>query len=182
MPIVWLYMANRDSLLSGMWNRAIAMPSAREITGPLSAPRAELIAEYYKVTDIVQSYDPYFLSIKTWSATLGAGAIGISFTQSSTIPILLTAVLLTLSFWLVEARFKILQLNHLARAGALERYLSSEEGKPSPLIFRSFSEAATANAKFKRWRKVLFWPHVALPHFFFIAIASIAAIWTALAQ
>lgn len=160
----------------------MVVPSRGTEGDSLVVPRSELLAEYYKVTDIVQSYDSYFLSIKTWSVTLSAAAIGISFTRSSAAPILLVAVLLALSFWLVESRFKTLQLNHTVRATALERYLGSDIDKPSPLIFRSFTEAAAANARFKRWRKVMFWPHVALPHVFFVAIAGIAAIWTALAR
>jgi hypothetical protein len=161
----------------------MTMASGRDADGDaLAVPRSELLAEYYKVTDIVQSYDSYFLSIKTWSVTLSTFAIGISFTRPSAAPILLAAVLLALSFWLVESRFKTLQLNHMVRATVLERYLSSDSEKPSPLIFRSFAEAAAVNAKFKRWRKVMFWPHVALPHAFFVVIAGIAAICSELAR
>src|SRR5262249_4778647 len=109
-------------------------------------------------------------------------AIGISFTQPSAALILLAAVLLALSFWLVECRFKTLQLNHTVRATALEGYLVADMAKPSPLIFRSFAEAAAASARFRRWRKVMFWPHVALPHAFFVVIAGGAAIWTALVR
>jgi hypothetical protein len=163
-----------------MWKENVVMTSHVGIDSDLLAvPRSELLTEYYKVTDIVQSYDPYFLSIKTWSVTLSAAAMGVSFSRASAAPILLVAVLLAVSFWLVESRFKILQLNHIARVMALERYLGGNVDKPSPLIFRSFAEAAAVNAKFSRWRKVMFWPHVAFPHAFFVVIASIAAIWAA---
>ena len=69
--------------------------------------------EYYKLIDIIQGYDPYFVSIKSWGATASGAALGLAFAHSLWFVALLAA-LLALSFWITEARFKVLQLNHIS--------------------------------------------------------------------
>jgi len=36
--------------------------------------RSNLLEEYYKLSAIIQSYDPYFLSIKAWGVTVSGAA------------------------------------------------------------------------------------------------------------
>ena len=140
-----------------------------------STLREELLAEYYKLIDIVQGYDPYFVTIKSWSATLGSLALGASLTAKPVIAagVLGVSALLSLSFWIVEAHFKVLQLNHVTRATMLEQLLGRREQTESPRILQSFAEAGLLHIVRKRWRKVFRWPHVAFPHVLFIAVALV---------
>jgi hypothetical protein len=138
-------------------------------------PQGELLTEYYKLIDMIQGYDPYFISIKSWSATLGSLAIGTAFTRpATTLPLLGAAILLSVSFWVVEAVFKILQQNHVIRAGLLEHLLQQGGTTPTPRILQSFAEAAVKNRQNRAWRRVMLWPHVAFPHALFALVALIA--------
>jgi hypothetical protein len=151
----------------------MATPSQRDA-------RDDLLVEYYKLIDIIQGYDPYFITIKSWSATLGSLAVGTSFTRPAiAVPILSAAILLSMSFWIVEARFKILQLNHVIRGGLLEHLLEEGEQAPTPRILRSFAEASAFNRRYRRWRRVMLWPHVAFPHILFVLVALVGGIWAA---
>jgi hypothetical protein len=151
----------------------MATPSQRDA-------RDDLLVEYYKLIDIIQGYDPYFITIKSWSATLGSLAVGTSFTRPAiAVPILSAAILLSMSFWIVEARFKILQLNHVIRGGLLEHLLEEGEQAPTPRILRSFAEASAFNRRYRRWRRVMLWPHVAFPHILFVRVALVGGIWAA---
>jgi hypothetical protein len=137
--------------------------------------RAELLSEYYKLIDILQGYDAHFLSIKTWGVTLSSAALGLAFVQSSA-PSFGIAFLLSLAFWLTEARYKLLQLNHTYRVAQLEDALSKGVEMPTPRILGAFGDEAERNALTKRWRSVMFWPQVMLPHIFFILFSVIAGI------
>ncbi|MGY1616240.1 hypothetical protein ACI797_05790 [Geodermatophilus sp. SYSU D00691] len=137
--------------------------------------RAELLAEYYKLIDIVQAYDPYFVTIKSWSATLGSLALGAALTMRPAFgaAVLGVGALLSCSFWIVEAHFKILQLNHVARCTELEQLLERGGTTRSPRILQSFAEAGSLHLLRRQWRRVLRWPHVAFPHALFIAISLV---------
>ena len=86
-----------------------------------STPRGELREEYFKVVDILQSYDPYFLTIKNWGVTVSGAAIALSVSQKSSSAFLLVCIL-AVGFWTTEVRFKLLQLGHTLRVGGREPY------------------------------------------------------------
>jgi hypothetical protein len=138
-----------------------------------STPRRELREEYFKVVDILQSYDPYFLTIKNWGVTVSGAAIALSVSQKSSSAFLLVCVL-ALGFWTTEVRFKLLQLGHTLRATELERYLSDPDtaaSKPqSPRVLGAFGEESALNIRHHRWRSVFLWPQVMFPHVFFVAV------------
>ena len=106
-----------------------------------STPRRELREEYFKVVDILQSYDPYFLTIKNWGVTVSGAAIALSVSQKSSSAFLLVCVL-AIGFWTTEVRFKLLQLGHTLRATELERYLSI--GQPHQSLNRPASWVRSA--------------------------------------
>lgn len=137
--------------------------------------REEMFAEYYKLWDFVQGYDNVFLSIKTWGVTLSSAAIGLAFIQSS-VPTFLIAFFLALSFWLTETRYKLFQLTHLLRVVELEDALRDNLEIQAPRIYHAFGEESANNARVRRWRLVMFWPQVMLPHLFFVLISGVAGI------
>jgi len=134
--------------------------------------------EYYKLIDMVQGYDSYFVTIKSWSATASGAALGLAFVHSLWFVAFIAAVL-ALSFWITEARFKVLQLNHIKRASAVEKALRSGTPLASPAILASFGEASAAHHQSKTWRRVMAWPHVMFPHVTFFVFGIAGTIWLA---
>lgn len=142
--------------------------------------RDEAFEEYYKVAAFVQAYDGYFLSMKTWGVTVTAGAIAAGFSAAvaasrlAQVVVFGVALLLACAFWMSEAMFKMLQQAHVRRVSELEQKLAKGESDiAGPAYLASFSAYRTVDRKTRRWRKVLFWPHVMLPHVVF-AFTSIA--------
>lgn len=134
--------------------------------------RSELFEEYYKLAAIVQGYDAYYLTIKAWSVTVSGAAIGVALRENSRgVPII--AFALSLAFWLTEVRFKLFQLNHMLRVRELEDALRNNLPVASPRMFTAFGEESRRNLQGKRWKSVMFWPQVMLPHLFFVGLSLI---------
>jgi hypothetical protein len=79
----------------------------------------DLICEYYKIADLVTSFDQRLLTIKGWGVTLSLASIGLGFQQSH-YGLFLVAALGGLSFWIVEATTKFHQLRYYPRMGDIE--------------------------------------------------------------
>ena len=149
--------------------------------------RQEAFDEYYKVAAFVQAYDGYFLNIKAWGVTVTAGAIaagfssGVASSRLSQVTVFGVACLLACAFWVSETMFKMLQLAHVRRASELEGLLASGATEiAGPAYLSSFSTYQAIDRGTRRWRHVLFWPHVMLPHAIFAslgaALAAVAAV------
>lgn len=141
--------------------------------------RDEAFEKYFRLAAFVQAYDGYAVSIKTWGVTLTGGALGIGFTQNvSSSPtfqalVFLMACILGLSFWFTEVHFKLLQLAHVYRLSSLEALLASDvERIPGPAFLSSFSQSKALDRSRRRWRQVLLFPHVLIPH---APLASVSA-------
>ncbi len=135
--------------------------------------RDELFAEYLKMIDIVQGYDGHFLNIKAWSVTTSSLAFGVVLAESADPWLLVVVVMLAISFWMTEVRFKVLQQSHVYRLSTLEDALSRDEQVRAPDMINSFTRASQFNTQRRMWRKIAFWPHVMFPHIVFV-IASMA--------
>ena len=143
--------------------------------------RSELFEEYFKEAGFVQSYESYFLTIKTWGVTASGAAIGVGFSkdlisQNRQLEIFVIALALAVAFWLTEVRFKLMQLAHINRQASLERALQENTYIKSPAILESFGEASLVNRDQKRWRKIMLWPHVMLPHVIFVTLSLIVIV------
>lgn len=146
--------------------------------------RQEAFDEYYKVAAFVQAYDGYFLSIKAWGVTVTAGAIAAGFSSAvassrlSQVIVFGVACLLACAFWASETMFKMLQLAHIRRASELEGLLASDAAEiAGPAYLSSFGARRAIDRATRRWRRVLFWPHVMLPHAVFACLsATLAAV------
>lgn len=138
--------------------------------------RKELLEEYFKVVGILQSYDPYFLTIKNWGVTVSGAALALGVTQKSSMLFFIVSVL-ALGFWTTEVRFKLLQLGHTQRATELEHHLADPDALPTslkaPRVLAAFGEQSSLNIRVHRWRSVLLWPQVMFPHIVFVAVGLI---------
>src|SRR5207237_2164652 len=148
--------------------------------------RQEAFDEYYKVAAFVQAYDGYFLNIKAWGVTVTAGAIAAGFSSGvvasrvSQVAVFVVGLLLACSFWASEAMFKMLQLAHVRRAGDLEDILASGATEiAGPAYLSSFTTYQAVDRQARRWRHVLFWPHVMLPHVIFAVLTATLAVFAA---
>jgi hypothetical protein len=133
--------------------------------------RSELFDEYYKLAAIVQSYDSYCLTIKAWGVTVSGAAIGVAFSRGGSLGVFIIAFSLSMAFWLTEVRFKLFQLAHMLRISELENALQNNVALTSPRIFSAFGEQSRANLKSKRWKTLIFWPQIMLPHIFFASLS-----------
>ncbi|HMV51556.1 MAG TPA: hypothetical protein PLD20_10385 [Blastocatellia bacterium] len=140
--------------------------------------RSELTEEYFKLSAFVQAYDAYFLSIKNWGVTVSGAALGVSFSkdliaQDKQILVLIIALILAVAFWLTEVRFKLIQLAHIYRQLALEKAIQENTYIQNPAILTSYGQGRSFDEKQKRWRLVMFWPQVMLPHIIFVSLSLI---------
>jgi hypothetical protein len=140
--------------------------------------RTQLLQEYYNISSFVQAYDGHFLAIKSWGITVSGAAIGVGFSQgllgqASQVGIFFVALILSVAFWLTELRFKLIQLAHVYRQSDLEQSLREDTYIKTPAILQSYGMGRTIDRERKRWRSVMFWPHVMLPHILFAAISLI---------
>ena len=131
-----------------------------------------MLAEYYKLTDIVHKYDDYFLRIKAWGVTASGAAAGYGATQVSGLTFLIAAAL-SVAFWITEARFKVLQLDHMLRIGELESSLNGKTATVTPRIYGALGDRKSQHRKQDKWKSVMMWPHVMFPHALFTAIGVI---------
>ena len=146
--------------------------------------RQEAFDEYYKVAAFVQAYDGYFLAIKAWGVTATAGAIaagfssGVASSRLSQVAVFVVGVLLACAFWVTETMFKMLQLAHVRRASDLEGLLASGATEiAGPAYLSAFSVYQSVDRRTRRWRHVLFWPHVMLPHVIFACLSATLAVF-----
>jgi hypothetical protein len=136
--------------------------------------RAQLLQEYYNIATFVQAYDGHFLSIKSWGITVSGAAIGVGFSQDllrNQVGVFFIALVLSTAFWLTEVRFKLIQLAHVYRQSALEQSLREDIYIKTPAILESYGMGMTVDRERKRWRSVIFWPHVMLPHILFAGLS-----------
>lgn len=149
------------------------------MTERIGATREELLEEYFKVVGILQSYDPYFLTIKNWGVTVSGAALALGVTQKSSLLFFIVSVLAA-GFWSTEVRFKLLQLGHTQRAMELEHHLADPNALPStlkaPRVLGAFGEQSALNIRAHRWRTVLWWPQVMFPHVVFVAVGALGFI------
>ena len=130
--------------------------------------------EYFRLQETVETFDERALTVKSWSITLGMSGIGAAFLEE--LPILLVlSGLATLLFWLTETLWKLFQQAYYPRIKQIEEAMrtGSLDGFSSPAIATAWSIAWHASRRPGAFLRVMFWPHVALPHVI-VTIAGIA--------
>lgn len=62
----------------------------------------------------------------------------------------------------------------MLRIKELEHAQQTNTPVASQRIFQAYQEKGGSDAKEKRWKSVMFWPQIMLPHLFFVAIRLVA--------
>jgi hypothetical protein len=71
---------------------------------------------------------------------------------------------LPIAFWVTEVNFKLIQLAHVYRQSSLETSLREDSYIETPAIHASYGQGMALDRMHKRWKTIMFWPHVMLPH------------------
>lgn len=119
--------------------------------------------EYFHLQEEILSFDSKALTIKAWSVSV-AGAIAGSSALAGNRTVLLFAALVSIMFWFIEASWKAFQYANYKRVNDIESFM---RGSGQDLELWQISKSW--NASYHRDRsgrllKLLFWPHVVVPH------------------
>jgi len=119
--------------------------------------------EYFHLQSVIEEFDSKSLTIKAWSVTLGAGVVSSgAFTENYIL--LLVSSVAALLFWIIETYWKAFQYANYHRIGQIEDYLSGKTYEIKvPQIGTAWSTSYHQGGR-ARFFRILFWPHVALPH------------------
>ena len=79
----------------------------------------DLMSEYFKLVDIVSSFDQRLLTIKGWGVTLSLASLGLGFQQDH-YGLFLVAAVSGFAFWIVEGATKAHQMRYYPRMGDIE--------------------------------------------------------------
>ena len=119
--------------------------------------------EYLHLQNVIEGFDGRAITIKAWSISFSLAALAGAFASHSPLVLLLSS-LSTLLFWLIEGYWKTFQYAYYDRTGKIEKYFESGSNNIIPLqIGSSWYKRWKASGR-KRLTRIMFWPHVALPH------------------
>ena len=133
--------------------------------------------EYFQLQSVLEKFDGKSLTIKAWSVSVvGILASSGAFFDKSVL--LLFASLMSLMFWLIDSAWKTFQYANYRRIGEIEEYLRGDRTEIENLQiaaswYRSYKDGGT-----KRFRRIMFWAHVFLPHGAMAAGLLLAYLWT----
>lgn len=83
--------------------------------------RDQLAAEYTMLQNQYETFDTRALTIKSWSAPLLAGGLGIAL-KDNLLGLALATALVALCLWILEAMWKSFQYSYIGRTELLESY------------------------------------------------------------
>jgi hypothetical protein len=129
-----------------------------------------LAEEYFLLQKRIEDFDTRLLTIKAWSVTFAAGAIGLAWQQASP-RLLFVSAISAFAFWMIEAVVKSHQRAHHPRLDAIEDHFAGR-GSTTPLqISKSWRATFFASGKIRRYLAHATYPNVYLPHVLVIATA-----------
>jgi len=99
--------------------------------------RDELKSEYAILQGQYEAFDARALTIKSWSAPLIAGGVGLGFKENS-IAVIIAAIFAALCLWLLEAIWKSFQYCYTDRIKLIEAWFRGEH-QTSIVPFQIFS-------------------------------------------
>jgi len=85
-----------------------------------------LSQEYFHLQKVIEDFDSKALTVKTWSVTFSAVAIGFAYDKHESV-ILIVACASAMEFWLVEGILKVNQQAYYRRVRELEKHFSGGE-------------------------------------------------------
>jgi len=127
--------------------------------------------EYLHLQNIIERFNGRVITIKSWSISFSLTALGSAFVSHSSL-VLLIASLSSLLFWIIEGYWKTFQYAYYDRIGKIEKFFEKGTKEIVPLQIGASWYKRWKSGGLKRLVKILFWPHVALPHviIFFIGV------------
>ncbi len=142
--------------------------------------RDQLAAEYTMLQNQYETFDTRALTIKSWSAPLLAGGLGIAL-KDNLLGLALATALVALCSWIVEAMWKSFQYSYIGRTELLESYFRGEiEGD----ALKPYQIRQAWKIDYKNWYGKpealwsLFWkPFVFLPYFPIVLACIPAIVW-----
>lgn len=138
----------------------------------MSANDDFLRAEYLHLQSTIEGFDNKALTIKAWSITFSFTACGIAFANDESL-IFLIASIASLIFWILEASWKTFQYAHYDRINEIENYFDNKTPNLVPLQITRSWRSSFQKGGIKRFRRIMFWYHVYLPHLLISLIAII---------
>ncbi len=133
--------------------------------------------EYFHLQTVVEEFDSKSLTIKAWSVTLASAIAGSSaFTKENII--LLFAALVSLMFWFIDGYWKTFQYANYKRIKEIEAFMRGEKNDLDNLQIGTSWGKSYHKGGIRRLFKMLFWPHVFLPHGAMFLILSIIYLLT----
>lgn len=131
-----------------------------------------LAQEYLHVNKVVEDFDTKALTVKAWSITFSAAAIGFSYDKGEW-EILLVSAVSAVAFWIVEALVKVNQQPYYRRIGEIEAHFGGGESRKPFQIKGAWLSQFNLDGRYKRAYAILRWPHVFMPHAPIAALALI---------
>ena len=119
--------------------------------------------EYFHLQTTIEDFDSKSLTIKAWSVTIAGSVAGSSAFTDNKIILLLAAVI-SLMFWFIDGSWKTFQYANYRRIGEIEKFMRGEKKDLSNFQISTSWNLSYQKAKLKRLLKILFWPHIFLPH------------------
>ena len=121
---------------------------AADDAGRTSYLHDDLMVEYYRLVDIVASFDQRLLTVKSWGVTLSLATLALGFQQDH-YGLFLVAAAGALGFWLIEGSTKSHQIRYYPRMSDIETIAHELYGEhtmqgtaSSPLINWGWQTAA----------------------------------------
>lgn len=128
--------------------------------------------EYFHLQKVIEDYDTKTLTVKAWSVTFSATAIGFAYDKHERV-ILVVALASSLAFWVMEALLKANQQAYYHRIGEIEIHFSGGEQRKPLQIGAAWEAAFKAAGGYHRISSLMRWPHVFMPH---LAIGLLALV------
>jgi hypothetical protein len=157
-------------------------PSTSGTPSSASVDKALLEKEYFHLQSVIESFDAKSLTIKAWSVSI-VGAVASSGAFFGKWQLLLFASVVSLMFWLIDAAWKTFQYANYRRIGQIEEYMRGKRSKVDNLQIARSWHTSYKNGGIKRFRRIMLWGHVFLPHgamcvgLFLAYIAYIATVY-----
>lgn len=130
-----------------------------------------LAQEYAHLQRILEDFDTKTLTVKAWSVTFSAAAIGFAYDKGQA-AILVVSIASALSFLVVECMIKVNQQAFYDRINRIEAHFAGAGYTHTFQTAKEWKAAFEANGEHRRVLEVICWPHVFMPH---LAIAIVAA-------
>ena len=125
--------------------------------------RAVLEKEYFHLQSVVESFDAKSLTIKAWSVSV-VGVLASSGAFFGKWQLLLFASIMSLMFWLIDTAWKTFQYANYRRIAHIEEFMRGERKTIEGLQMASSWYRSFKTGGGKRYRRIMLWGHVFLPH------------------